>query len=184
VFSVHDEQLYGAADKTGQEYVQPSIHLLITTVTTSLQESGIETRSTKPANRAHQSSKLSKTQVDQLKAQVCPSDSQVISREMLRADITCFPQSVSVVQGLPGQPQLQVQVMNVEYLESSVETDTVVRISSGSGGWLDVVVELAAEPPVDEGFGEEVVVEAIDGVCDGEADDEEDSCDSAELRAG
>jgi len=103
---------------------------------------------------------------------------------MLRADITCFPQSVSVVQGLPGQPQLQVQVMNVEYLESSVGTDTVVRISPGSGGWLDVVVELAAGPPVDEGFGEKVVVEAMDGVCDGEADDEEDSCDSAELRAG
>ena len=91
---------------------------------------------------------------------------------------------MSAVQGLPGQPHAQVQVMKVEYLESSVGTDTVVRMSPGSGGWLDVVVELAAEPPpVDE-----VVVEAIDGVCDGEADDdredEEDSCASDELNAG
>jgi hypothetical protein len=89
---------------------------------------------------------------------------------------------------LPGQPQGQVQVMKVEYLESSVGTDTVVRMSPGSGGWLDDgAVELAAGPLVDEEFGE-VVVEAIDGVCNGEADDdredEEDPCAPDELKAG
>jgi hypothetical protein len=61
---------------------------------------------------------------------------------MLRALITCFPQSVSVVQGLPGQPQGQVQVMKVEYLGSLEGTDTVVRRSPADGVCNEVTVAL------------------------------------------
>lgn len=108
---------------------------------------------------------------------------------MLREDITCLPQSVSAVQGLPGQPQAQVQVMKVEYLGSSVGTDTVVRISPADG-WAQVVaVALVPRVPVDEGLGDvAAVVEAIDGVWDGEADDrdsdEELLTASVELQTG
>ena len=76
---------------------------------------------------------------------------------------------------MPGQPQLQVQVTNVEYLGSSVGTDTVVRMSPADG-WAQVVsVALVPKVPVDEGLGDvAAVVEAIEGVWDGEADDNRD----------
>jgi hypothetical protein len=107
---------------------------------------------------------------------------------MLREDITCLPQSVSAVQGLPGQPQAQVQVMKVEYLGSSVGTDTVVRISPADG-WAQVVaVALVPIVPVDERLGDfAAVVEATEGVWDGEADDrdsDEEFSASDELLTG
>jgi hypothetical protein len=76
--------------------------------------------------------------------------------------------------------------MNVEYLESSVGTETVVRMSPADGVCRDVAVALVPELPVDEVVGE-AVVEAIADVCDGEADDrdnEVESCASDELLAG
>jgi len=108
---------------------------------------------------------------------VFASKLQVSSRDILIEDITCTPQSASVVQDLPGQPQGQVQVMNVEYLESSVGTETVVRTSPADGSCREVAVELISELCVDEDVGE-AVVEAIDDVCDGEADDKDDDVDS------
>jgi hypothetical protein len=75
--------------------------------------------------------------------------------------------------------------MNVEYLASSVGTDTVVRASPRDADRLGVAVGLMPElPVVDHELGE-VVVGAIEDVWDGEADDkdsrDEDLCVSVDL---
>jgi hypothetical protein len=75
--------------------------------------------------------------------------------------------------------------MNVEYLASSVGTDTVVRMSPADADRLGVAVGLVPELPVVDHVLGEVVVGAIEDVWDGEADDkgsrDEDLCASVDL---
>jgi hypothetical protein len=90
--------------------------------------------------------------------------------------------------GLAWTTPAQVQVTNVEYLGSSVGTDTVVRMSPADG-WAQVVaVVLVPRVPVDERLGDfAAVVEATEGVWDGEADDrdsDEEFSASDELQTG
>lgn len=75
-----------------------------------------------------------------------------------------MPQSLSTLQGAPGQPHAQVQVTKVEYLESVVGTDTVVVLPVVVA-WLDCA---ALVRPVTSVNSE--VIGAIEDTWDGDAD--------------